>query len=111
MMSEMQILTNNNVAAQLHKLASLYQQQQASEVMTRTLDKLLHYETELSQEQLNQLQEEMRQFEQTYHLSSEEFYRRFQAGETDDRMDYVEWASMVQMAHNLQARLDLLTND
>ena len=110
-MSEMQILTNNNVAAQLQKLASLYEQQQASEVMTRTLDKLLHYETELSQEQLNQLHKEMRQFEQTYHLSSEEFYQRFQAGETDDRMDYVEWASMVQMARNLQARLDLLTND
>ncbi|MBE7529388.1 MAG: hypothetical protein HND44_24020 [Chloroflexi bacterium] len=111
MMSEMQGVTNNNVAAQLEKLARLYQQQQASEVMTRTLDKLLHYETELSQEQLSQLQEKMRQFEQAYHLSSEEFYRRFQAGETDDRMDYVEWASMVQMAHNLQARLDLLTND
>ena len=49
-MSEMQVVTNNSVAAQLQKLASLYQQQQASEVMTRILDKLLNYETEFSQE-------------------------------------------------------------
>ncbi len=110
-MSEIEVLTNNSVATRLQKLASLYQQQQASEVMTRTLDKLLRYETEHSQEQLNQLQEEMRQFEETYKLSSDEFYQRFQAGQTDDRMDYVEWASMVQMARNLQARLDLLAND
>lgn len=107
-MSELQIPTHNSVAARLRKLANLYQQQQASEVMTRTLDKLLSYEIELSREQLSQIRDEMRQFEQTYNLPSEEFYRQFQAGQTDDRMDYVEWASLVQMAHNLQARLDLL---
>jgi hypothetical protein len=109
-MSKMQVKTENSVARRLQKLARLYQHQQASETMTRTLDKLLHYEAEFSQEQLNQLQADMRQFENKYGLSSAEFYRRFQAGETDDRMDYVEWASMVQMARNLEARLELLTS-
>jgi hypothetical protein len=51
----------------------------------------------------------MRQFEEKYGLASDEFYRRYQAGETDDQMDYVEWASMVQMARNIEARLELLT--
>ena len=109
-MSEMQVTTRNNVAGHLRKLARLYQQQQASETMTRTLDKLLHYEAEFSQEQLSQLQSDMRQFEEKYGLSSAEFYQRFQAGETDDRMDYVEWAAMAQMAQNLEARLELLTS-
>src|SRR5215475_5456400 len=36
--------------------------------------------------------------------SSTEFYRQFQAGETGDAMDYVEWASLVQMADNLHKR-------
>ena len=107
-MSKIEAVTQNNVAARLQKLATLYQHQQASEVMTRTLGKLLDYEAELSQKQLQQLQTDMRQFEQTYHLSSAEFYRQYQAGETDDRMDYVEWAAMVQMARNLEVRLDLL---
>lgn len=36
---------------------------------------------------------------------------RVQAGETDDRMDYGEWASLVQMADNLRARLRLLAGE
>jgi hypothetical protein len=109
-MSKMQVKTENSVARRLQKLARLYQHHQASETMTRTLDKLLHYEAEFSQEQSNQLQADMRQFEDKYDLCSAEFYRRFQAGETDDRMDDVEWASLVQMARNLEAGLELLTS-
>jgi hypothetical protein len=51
------------------------------------------------------------EFERQYDLSSIEFYRRFQAGQTDDRLDYVEWASLVQMTDNLQERLRLLTSE
>jgi hypothetical protein len=46
--------------------------------MTRTLDKLLRYEAEFSQDPLNQLQADMRQFEDKYGLSPADFYRRFQ---------------------------------
>jgi hypothetical protein len=109
-MSEVQVMTRNNAARLLQKLARLYQQQQVSETMARTLEKLLHYEAESSREQLRQLREDLRQFEEKYGLSSAEFYQRFQAGETDDRMDYVEWAAMAQMAQNLEARLELLTS-
>ena len=41
-------------------------------------------------------------------MPSGEFYRRFQAGQTDDRTDFSEWASLVQMRDNLQQRLDVL---
>jgi hypothetical protein len=57
------------------------------------------------------LQTDLAEFEQRYGLSSDDFYRRFQDGETDDRMDYVEWASLVQMTRNLQERLRLLTGE
>jgi hypothetical protein len=40
--------------------------------------------------------------------SSVEFYQQFQAGQTSDAMDYVEWASLIQMADNLTKRLRLL---
>ena len=60
---------------------------------------------------LNQLQADLAEFEQRYGLSSDAFYRRFQTGQTDDRMDYVEWASLVQMTRNLQKRLHLLTGE
>ena len=49
-----------------------------------------------------------REFEQKYQRSSAEFYQQFQAGQTSDAMDYVEWASLIQMADNLTKRLRLL---
>ena len=87
----------------------LYQQGQASALMDQTLDKLLAHEADISHAQLSQLKADLAEFEQRYSLSSTEFYRCYQAGQTDDRMDYVEWASLVQMHDNLQERLLLLT--
>jgi hypothetical protein len=48
------------------------------------------YEADVCRAQLRQLQTDLAEFERQYSLSSAEFYRRFQAGQTDDRMDYVE---------------------
>jgi len=79
--------------------------------MTRTVDKLLAYEAELCREQLQQVREDLAKFEQTYAMSSSAFYQRYQNGQTDDRMDYVEWASLIQMANNLEERLHLLTEE
>jgi alpha-amylase/alpha-mannosidase (GH57 family) len=99
------------VAQRLRVLAQLYQQGQASEFMDRTLNKLLAHEADLCREQLNELQEDLAEFEERYGLPSDEFYRRYQAGQTDDRMDYVEWASLVQMRNNLQERLQILSGE
>ena len=102
---------NPLTAERLHALAELYQQGQVSELMDRTLEKLLRHEAEQCQAQLRQLQANLAEFEQKYHLSSTEFYRQFQAGQTGDAMDYVEWASLVQMAANLTKRLRLLSGE
>jgi hypothetical protein len=98
-------------AKRLHALAELYEQGQVSDLMDRTLEKLLRHEAEECQALLNQLQADLAEFEQKYQLSSAEFYRQFQAGHTGDDMDYVEWASLIQMAENLAKRLRLLTGD
>jgi hypothetical protein len=57
------------------------------------------------------LEADLAEFEQQYNLSSTEFYRQFQAGQIGDDMDYVEWASLVQMAENLKKRLHLLSGE
>ncbi|ETX06126.1 hypothetical protein [Candidatus Entotheonella palauensis] len=103
--------TNTSTAERLHALAELYEQGQASDLMNRTLDKLLHHEAEQSQAQLNQLEADLAEFEHQYNLSSTEFYRQYQAGQMGDDMDYVEWASLVRMADNLKKRLRLLSGE
>jgi hypothetical protein len=46
--SEMQATAGTGIAKRLQKLAKLYERQQASETMTRALDKLLDYEAAFS---------------------------------------------------------------
>lgn len=99
------------VAHRLGQLAELYERSQASELMSRTLDKLLSYETELCRVQMKQLLADLTEFEKRYNMPSAEFFHRFQSGETDDRMDYIEWASLVQMVDNLKQRLFLLADE
>ena len=103
--------THTLTAERLHALAELYEQGQASDLMERTLTKLLRHEADECQAQLRQLQADLGEFEQKYQLSSTEFYQQFQAGQTSDDMDYVEWASLIQMADNLEKRLRLLTGE
>jgi hypothetical protein len=56
------------------------------------------------------LRNDLSGFEKQYDMSSEMFWQRFQEGKTDDSMDFVEWASLVQMTKRLEKRLFLLTS-
>lgn len=107
----MTVSANSIVAQRLTQLAQLYAKGQASDLMDRTLGKLLDYEATSSRAQLDQLQTDLAEFEARYGMASAEFYRRYRAGQTDDRMDFVEWASLVQMAANLEQRLRVLAGE
>jgi ATP-dependent helicase YprA (DUF1998 family) len=110
-MASIQASSATTVARRLRVLAQLYQQGQASELMDRTLEKLLAHEADLCREQLSEIQSDLAELEARYGLSTDEFYSHYQAGQTDDRLDYVEWASLVQMRDNLQARLRVLVGE
>ena len=103
--------THTLTAERLHALAEIYEQGHVSDLMDRTLAKLLRHEADECQAQLRQLQADLGEFEQKYQRSSTEFYQQFQAGQSSDAMDYVEWASLVQMAANLTKRLRLLSGE
>ncbi|MGE0085974.1 MAG: hypothetical protein AB7S75_16320 [Desulfococcaceae bacterium] len=99
---------SENIAFKLEKLAALYRHGHASEIMHRTLQKLFGYEADTCRSQIRQLRNDLSDFEKQYDMSSEVFWQRFQEGKTDDRMDFVEWASLVQMLKGLEKRLALL---
>ncbi|HSN76794.1 MAG TPA: hypothetical protein VL334_17105 [Anaerolineae bacterium] len=56
------------------------------------------------QTRLDDLNAELAEFERRYGMTSDEFYRLYKAGRTDDRMDFVEWASLAQIAENLRRK-------
>ena len=97
------------VSHRLERLAAIYRQCQASELMDKTLDKLFDYEAETCRAQIRDIEKDLSFFEQQYGQSSDLFYQSFQEGKTDDRLDFVEWASIVQMVERLKNRLELLT--
>jgi len=100
-----------NTARRLEHLAELYRQGQVSETVTKTLNKLFGYEAENCRTQLRQLESDLSAFEKQHGMSSDVFYRRFQEGQTDDSMDFIEWASVVQMCLRLRRRLVMLTGE
>lgn len=108
---ELHSASSASVAKRLDKLARLYEQGPASDLTARTLDKVIEYEANLAQTQLNELRGDLAAFEAGYQMTSDVFYRAYRAGETDDRMEFIEWASLIQMANNLEARIDLLTGE
>lgn len=103
--------TKEGTLRKLRHLETLYQRGYQSEVVDRSLDKLIEVEQQSSQHKLNQLSERMQKFENQYDMDSDEFYRRFRLGELGDDVDYVEWSVFYEMRQSVQENLDLLDSN
>ena len=80
----------------------------ADSVLDKSISKLLVREQMRMKQLISRLQQQLAQFEQQYHLSSQDFYLRYSLGEMSDDMDFIEWASTVEMMNNLKKRAALL---
>ena len=52
--------------------------------------------------------ERLRAFETRFGFTSEEFTRRFEAGEVDESLDFIEWAGEIKTARLLQSQRQAL---
>jgi len=95
----------------LRKLTRLAKSGQVSDSLARNIQKLLGVEINQLEMDMTASEKDLAEFEQQYHLPTADFFRQWQAGQTDDRMDYVEWASLAQMAENLRKRLEFLRGE
>ena len=92
----------------LRTLEQLYRQGYSTEVIDRTVDKLLAMEVEQAYKELKDLKARLSRYEQQYSTTSSEFYRRFRAGELGDEMDFVEWSVFYEMYQAILQRLEVL---
>ena len=92
----------------LQTLEIIYRQGYQNHLVDQTLSKILDLERHTAERDCHDLQDTLRQFETQYHLSSEEFYRRFQHGELGDEGDYFEWSACYDMYQTLSQRRKLL---
>ncbi len=95
----------------LQSLEQLYRQGFQSEVIDRAVDKLLATETEQALTERRDLEARLSACEGQFNMSSEEFYRRFRAGELGDGIDFVEWSVFYEMYQAILERLEVLGAD
>jgi len=95
----------------LQHLQALYRQGYQSDVIDRSLDKLIALERAAAERELASLQERLKAFEGRYVMSSPEFYQRFRAGELGDTADFVEWSAFYEMWESVRERLVVLTTE
>ena len=82
---------NDKTMTRLQHLEALYRQGYRSNVIDRSLEKIIALERATAHRELAELQERLQAFETRYQMPSENFYQRFRAGELGDAMDTVEW--------------------
>lgn len=78
------------------------------EVFLRTINKLTRYKKDKLEDDLKEIEAQMKIFEEVYGLDSDEFILKFQKGEAGDDMDFMEWSSLYDMKKRIQNRLTLL---
>jgi len=104
-----QTTPNTKYAKGVRWLAELYEKKQISSLTAQTLNKAVEYEVSQSQTQLTEIEKVLADYEKQFNLSTVEFFKRYQAGQTDDSAESVEWASLAQIAESIRKRLALLS--
>jgi hypothetical protein len=92
-------------------LAELYKNRQVDAVTAQTLNKLVDLETSRLRLQLEDMERVMADYERQYGMKSADFFAQFEAGKLGDRMDFMEWSGLFQMAADLRKQLDELANE
>ena len=73
----------------------------------KTLSKLIQYETDNMEHELQELEGSMNKFESKYNMDPETFSKKFEGGELGDEMDFFEWYALCDMRRRIMHRLDI----
>jgi hypothetical protein len=96
------------ISEPLQILDSLYRQGYRSDLIDRSLTKIIELERANTLKQSAQLQTKLQAYEHQYQISSEIFYQQFSNGSLGDAIDYFEWSVLYDLWQSLQERLQVL---
>ena len=73
--------------------------------LDRVLGKLLDVALSQHRLRLERYERDLREFESRYAMESAAFYRRFEAGELGDAMDFFEWAGLYELRQDILKKI------
>lgn len=89
----------------LHQLEVLKEAYGDDASLAQVVGKLLDLTLSQHQQRLERYERDLREFENRYGLDSATFYRRFEAGELGDAMDFFEWAGVYELRQDLLEKI------
>jgi len=96
---------------ELDRLKQLYAAGFQDAFLENALHKVIERQVARDEADLRRINEALAQFEQEHGMSSEDFGRRYKAGQTADSADSMEWSVFLKMRQRIQSRLDLLRGE
>ncbi len=73
-----------------------------------SLNKLIYFQQSKYEKFINDIDRELNVFESAYHLTSSEFYKKYNLGEIGDAGDYIEWAALCENLAYYREKISLL---
>jgi len=92
----------------LDRLEQLYAAELEDSFVDKALRKIIDRQIARDEADLKRANQVLAQFEQQYGLSTDDFWFRFQAGQTADSADFMEWNVFSKMRNRICSRLQIL---
>jgi len=88
----------NQTLAKIKRLEKLVQEFPINDnMLDLTLDKILDREINKLEIKIADFTNQIKQWEETYQINSTSFLDKFESGQMGDNMDFIEWASTLEM--------------
>ena len=100
-----------NPLSALQHLEQLYEHGFRDKITDAAVLRIASSQVARDEATLRDLERDLHELETRYGMSSEEFFRRWQAGKVSDTADFMDWNALYQMANEIRERLDLLCGE
>ncbi len=104
-------MTTVPMSFNLKRLEQLYAAGLQVTFVDSALHKIVARQIERDEVDLTQIQHQLSEYEARYRIASEDFWRRFRAGQMDDTADFMEWNILCRSRERLLTRIRILRGE
>lgn len=89
-----------NFLTNIKKLEKYLESHKQDDVIETAISKLITLKINKLDHEINELKNDLKQFEIKYNYSSTEFFEKFNSGQLNDNLDFIDWIAAYKMLQN-----------